>query len=110
MRYLIVNEKRIRFITSIGVATNIFLNATQTSIVEYKEGNTQRQTAEQQNDFKSFYVSPAVSFGVDYKINSRMNLRVEPTFRYGLGTIIDAPIKAYLWSGGLNITCYYGLK
>jgi hypothetical protein len=35
---------------------------------------------------------------------------MEPTFRYGLLKIIDQPVTAYLWSAGLNITCYYALK
>ncbi len=50
-----------------------------------------------------------VSVGVEYKINERMNLRVEPTFRYGLLTVIDFPVAGYLYSGGLNIGYYVGL-
>ena len=104
-------EKRIHFITSIGVTTNILLKATQTAVWEFESGDTKRETHNQQRyDFKTLDISPTVSAGVDYRISNKMNLRVEPTFRYGLLKIIDAPITAYLWSGGLNLTCYYSLK
>lgn len=103
-------EKRIHFVTSIGVMTNILLKATQTSVVEYENGDTKRQTQDQKYDFKTLDISPTVSVGLDYKISSKINLSVEPTFRYGLVKIIDTPVTAYLWSRGLNITCYYSLK
>jgi len=103
-------ERRVHFITSIGVTTNILLKATQTSVLEYENGDTQRETNDQEDDFNSLNISPTVSAGIDYKISNKINLRAEPTLRYGLLKIIDTPVTAYLWSGGLNITCYYALK
>lgn len=38
-----------------------------------------------------------------------MNLRIEPTFSYGLLKIIDAPVTGYLYSGGINIGYYFGI-
>lgn len=103
-------EKRIHFITSIGVATNILLKATTTSVLEYENGDTKQETHDQRYNFNSLNISPTISVGIDCKISNKINLRVEPTLRYGLLKIIDAPISAYLWSGGLNLTCYYVLK
>jgi hypothetical protein len=103
-------EKKIHFVMSIGVSTNIFLKATQTSIFEYENGNTKHQTQDQQYDYKTLDISPIISAGVDYRVSNKINLRAEPTFRYGLLKIINTPITAYLWNGGLNITCYYALK
>jgi hypothetical protein len=50
-----------------------------------------------------------MSAGVDYRINEKMNLRIEPTFRYGVLKIIDMPVTGYLYSGGINVAYYYGL-
>lgn len=50
-----------------------------------------------------------ISAGIDYRMNDRMNLRVEPTFRYGVMKITDAPITAYLFNAGLNIGYYVRL-
>lgn len=105
-----VGNKNFRFIASVGVTTNILINATTTSIIEYESADTERRTQEQGYDYKTINFSPTASVGIDWQLCDKFNLRVEPTFRYGLLKIIDAPITAYLWSGGLNFTCYYTLK
>lgn len=103
-------EKRISFVASIGITANILLKATQTSVLEYENGDTKRETSDQHYDYKTLDISPTLSVGADYKISSKISLRVEPTIRYGLLKIIDAPITTYLWNSGLNITCYFALK
>lgn len=105
-----LGEKRIHFVTSIGFTTNLFIKATQTSVFEFENGNTKRETHEQQYNFKSFDISPTISVGLDYTISNKINLQAEPTLRYGVLKIIEAPITGYLWNIGLNITCYYTLK
>ena len=50
-----------------------------------------------------------ISVGMEYRIGERMDLRVEPTFRYGVLRIIDGPIIGYLYSGGVNVVFYCGL-
>ncbi len=106
----IFGEKRIHFVASLGVTTNILINATQTSVFEYEDGDIKRNTIDQPYEFKTLNLTPTISVGMDYKISERINFRVEPTFRYGLLRIIDTPVTAYLWSGGLNITGYYAIK
>ena len=103
-------EKRISFVASIGVTTNILINATQTNVFEYENGDTKRNTVDQPNDYNPINLTPTFSVGIDYKISKKINLRVEPMFRYGLLKIIDTPVTAYLWNGGLNITGYYAIK
>lgn len=105
-----VGKRKIRFISSVGITANILINATNTSVVKYADGDTDRNTQEQPYDYKKINFSTTVSVGIDWQLCDKFNLRVEPTFRYGLLKIIDAPITAYLWSGGLNFTCYYALK
>ncbi|MBX7202830.1 MAG: PorT family protein [Bacteroidia bacterium] len=103
-------KRKLRFISSIGITTNILINATNTNIIEYEGNDTERKTQEQIYDYKTINFSPTASVGIDWQFADKFNLRVEPTFRYGLLKIIDAPITAYLWAGGLNLTCYYTLK
>jgi hypothetical protein len=50
-----------------------------------------------------------ISAGAEYKIKNKMYVRIEPTFRYGVLKIIDAPVTAYLWNAGLNMGFYYRL-
>jgi hypothetical protein len=103
-------EKRIQFISGIGITTNFLIKVTQTNIFKYKNGEVERKTEKQPYDFRSINISPTVSFGIAYQLTSKLNLRAEPAFRYGIIKITDTPITAYLWSAGLNFSCYYALK
>jgi len=103
-------KKKFRFCASAGLTTNIFINETSTSVQEFSDGDQKKQTSKTSFSYKRIDLSPTVSIGVDYKINNKMNLKVEPTFRYGVLKIIDSPVTGYLWNAGLNISYYFGLK
>ena len=103
-----IGKKKVRFFTSVGLTTNIFIKETQTSILKYTD-RTDRITKPTSYDYNRINISPTISLGIDYKINSRMNLRIEPIFRYGVLKIIDAPVTGYLYNGGLNISYYFGM-
>lgn len=103
-----IGNKKVRFISSVGITTNILLKATITSIYYYTN-RKERGTNVYSYDFERVNLSPTVSVGIDYKINNKMNLRIEPTFRYGVLQIINTPLTAYLYSGGINIGYYFGL-
>lgn len=102
----VIGKKNVRFVTSVGLTTNFLLKETQTSILIYQD-HTDRNTDLTNYTHKKVNISPTISAGIDYKLNSRMNLRIMPVFRYGILKIIDAPVTGYLYSGGLNISYYF---
>lgn len=103
-------SKKVRFIASLGLTTNVLISATYTSIIEYYNSDIEYKTQKQRYSYKAINLSPTASIGFDWQLSDKFNLRVEPTFRYGLLKIIDSPITTYLWSGGLNLTGYYAFK
>lgn len=103
-------KKKISFVTSLGVATNIFITETSTNVYKYSDGTKDRGTQKTTYNYNKVNVSPFVSAGIDWKFNDRNNLKIEPTVRYGALKIIDAPVTGYLWNAGLNISYYFGLK
>ncbi len=103
-------EERIRFLTSIGFMTNFLLNVKQTNNYEYSDGKTEKKTLSSKSDYKNIDISPMISAGIDYKLNSKIHLLVEPTFRYGLLNTREAPVTENLWSAGLNFGIYHTLK
>lgn len=104
-----VGKKKVRFFSSVGLVTNILVKATYTSIIE-KGSNTKTSTTDKfPVDFNRVNFSPMLSLGIDYKINDRMNLRVEPTFRFGVLKHTNTPAYNYLYSGGINLAYYFGL-
>ncbi|MHB8259255.1 MAG: hypothetical protein ACYDCN_06785 [Bacteroidia bacterium] len=90
-------KKRIRFISSIGVTTNLFLNATSYS---FFVGNNNNR----------INLSPTISCGIDFKIKNRMCLRIEPTLRYGILKVSNDLATLYIWNAGLNISYYFGVR
>ena len=101
--------RKIKFIASVGVATNVLVNAPPTAIFEGDTSGTGAQ-AGQGYEFRKLNLSPHVALGFNYRVSENVDLCVEPTFRYGLLKIIDAPITGYLWNAGLIITGYYTFR
>ena len=99
-----------RVVSSVGVSTNILMNASQTNVYEYQDGSSDKSTQASSESFQTINISPMISLGVEKRIKDKSFIRIEPTFRYGILKIIDAPITANLWSAGLNLSYYFGLK
>jgi Outer membrane protein beta-barrel domain len=99
----------LHFITSVGFMTNFLLNVKQTSTYQYSDGKTEKKT-QSVSGFNKVDISPMISVGIDYKVNGKIHLIVEPTFRYGILKTRDAPIAEKLWNGGVNLGFYYALK
>lgn len=102
-----IGKNRLSFFAGIGLTTNIFISEIQTSILVYSD-HTERKTYPTNIEYKRINVSPTISFGIDYNIDERSNLRIEPIFRYGVLKIIDTPVAGYLYNGGINISYYIG--
>jgi hypothetical protein len=101
---------KVRFHSSIGFMTNFLLNIKQTSNYEYSNGKTEKKSQSSKSGFKTVDISPMISVGIDYKLNNKIHLLAEPTFRYGVIKTKDAPVTEKLWNAGLNVGFYYALK
>jgi hypothetical protein len=105
---ILLGNRKIRFIGSAGVVANFFIKETSKSIVYYAD-DSKKVSKGNSKEFENWNFSPMISAGINYCINQQMNLRIEPTFRYGVMKIIDQPITAYLYNAGLNIGYYVRL-
>ena len=100
---------KLRSITSVGVSANFLLKATVRNVYEYQDGHKERETVDSPYEYEKFGLSPMISTGVSYAFNDHLQLRFEPTARYGVLQLIDAPLTAHLWSVGLNVGAYLTL-
>jgi hypothetical protein len=103
-------KSKVRFISSIGFITNLLLSVKQTNNFEYSNGKTEKKTQSTTSGFKKVDISPIISVGIDYKLNNKIHLMAEPSFRYGVVKTKDAPVTENLWNAGLNVGFYYALK
>ncbi|MFM6926304.1 MAG: outer membrane beta-barrel protein [Ferruginibacter sp.] len=100
----------LRFVTGIGFTTNLLLNIKNTATYEYANGSTEKKTQSSTSGFNKVDLSPMVSAGFQYKLNNKIHISAEPTFRYGLIKTKDVSITEKLWNVGLNMGLYYVLK
>jgi Outer membrane protein beta-barrel domain len=99
-------KKRIAFAAGIGFMANALIGNNQKLYVTYADGRNEIRTVKNDFEFRKFNISSIFSAGINCKINNKSNLKIAPTFQYGIVSIIDAPIKEYLWNVGVNFGYY----
>jgi hypothetical protein len=104
-----LGKKRIAFTAGIGFMANALIGSSQRLYATYADGRNEIRTVKNEIEFRKFNLSPFLSAGINYKINNNSNLKITPTFQYGIVSIIDAPIKEYLWNVGVNFGYYIAL-
>lgn len=102
-------EGDLRIISGIGVTTNFLLNAQDRTIIDRPNGKKKTIKKKGAHEYNMIDLSPIISLGIEYKLTNIINLRVEPTFRYGLIKINHSPIKENLWNAGVNFGVSYQL-
>ncbi|MFH0895806.1 MAG: outer membrane beta-barrel protein [Bacteroidota bacterium] len=104
----VLGKKNLRFETRLGVAVNIFIKETITTVLEYNNGEHERSSSETNYKYEPLNISPFAGFGIIYQINKSMSLSMAPIIRYGVFKIIkNEPLTAYLWNAGLDIGFRY---
>ncbi len=105
----IFGKKKLRFISSLGIIPNFFLGETTKSVFVYANAGKESSTSPENFGYKRLNISPFIGLGIDYKINDKMNVRIQPSFSYGILKIIDAPVTGYLYNGGINMSYLFKL-
>jgi len=105
----IFGNGKLRGLAGAGIVANFLASSTLRTVYKQSNGDESYGKITNTSDYKRFNLSPMVSVGVDYQLNERVHLRLEPTFRYGVLKIADAPITMLVWNAGLNASCYFSL-
>ncbi|MDH4471973.1 MAG: outer membrane beta-barrel protein [Fluviicola sp.] len=104
--------KRLRLSIMSGISTNFFLARQVRSTVNYYDGTTENFSSTYSKEpfgtqFENVNVVSVSSLGIDIRVFRAFSLRFEPTFRYSITPIMDAPIKQRPYSAGFNTTVFY---
>jgi hypothetical protein len=92
-----------------GISTNIFISHVSNYSIEFPDGQVKKDSRISNENFLPVNFTALGGFGISYDIKERYIIKLEPTLRYPLHSIIDAPIKSYLYSAGLNLGLSYKL-
>ncbi|MCW3071890.1 MAG: hypothetical protein JWO44_1780 [Bacteroidetes bacterium] len=103
---ILLGKKKLRFIAGGGAAAGLFLFEKKIVQVDSPSRSVSKESNFIYNPFNLYAIASA---GIDLKIGERLDLRIEPNFKYGLLQIIDLPVTGYLWSAGLNVGLNFGL-
>lgn len=103
-------ENKLRIVASAGVMTNFLLNVKHISTYEYASSRKERISQSYTFQYKKIDLSPMLGLGFDFKLTSKINLLLEPTFRYNILRTFDGGIAEHLWGAGLNCGVNYSLR
>ncbi len=99
--YSITTGKLNLYVTA-GVSANIFLTQKTTLITGHDSKDWERNTTQTKSGFNSVNFAMLAGLGLQYKLNNKINIKVEPLYTRSLTSVINAPVKSYLYSTGIN--------
>lgn len=99
---------KLKFYVTAGISAGFFINQKTTSITSF--GNSDSKTTSKVDPgFSKVNLAALAGCGIKYPMNNKTNLKIEPLYMRSITPIINAPVKVYLYSAGLNIGIYYNL-
>lgn len=100
---------RIKAFVSAGTSVNVFLTQKRSSTYTFSDGRTEDRSQTSNPGFTRINVAALAGFGVDYTVTENLQVRVEPIYRRSITSVINAPIKGFLYSAGVNFGAYIKL-
>ncbi len=99
--YYFLNGKLKAYITAGGAANVLLFQKTTISITH--ANSTEKTLTKTDNDFNRVNFSVMAGFGLSYPISKKTNLKLEPIYTRSITSIINAPVKGYLYSFGVTV-------
>ncbi len=106
INYFII-KGRTKIFISAGLSTNLYLYR-RTKVIF--EGSDVTNTSVSWGELTRLNVSVLIGGGADIRISQKLNFRVEPLYKQSIISIVDAPIKQYQYSFGVNFGLYFRLE
>ncbi len=98
-----IGNKKLRLVTSVGLTTNLFINEIVSLKLNYLTKPAEIHNTKSNYNYNKFNTSATLGCGMNYRIHSKIEIRLEPAFRYQILRIINADLTARLWNIGLNL-------
>lgn len=109
LNYFFAHERRLKFFVSGGLSTNFFLRQNTYSSYTMSSGQFISNSHSDMTGYNRVTTAGIVSIGLDYDLNRSFKFRFEPIFRYSITSIVNSPIKGYLYSLGANTSLIFNL-
>lgn len=96
-----INQKKLTPFFELGISPSIYMTTRIKSITDIG-ADSEFQNGDVQN-FNKFHVVGFISFGLNYALNDKFQIFGQPTFRYHITKLVDAPINEHLFNYGVEI-------
>lgn len=97
----------LRFYFAGGISTNLLLSSTTAHNYEKGANQAQFENNSEEKYLRDVNFQGIIGFGIQAPIGNNFHLSAEPVFRHSFTSIVDEPVKGYLWSLGAEIGLYY---
>ena len=105
---MVYQKERLQLFVAPAIISSYLISYDYTVFYQYSNRLETKEIATNEN-FNYFNFNYSISAGINYTISKRSKFQFEPTFRKSINSVIDAPIKARLWSLGLNFGFYLSI-
>ncbi|HXP50570.1 MAG TPA: hypothetical protein VN922_11480, partial [Bacteroidia bacterium] len=92
---------------SAGLSVNVHVNDYNTESLTDSTGHTSTTSDKTNYGFNRINLQAIASFGTSYAICNHLSVVLAPEAAYSITSIIQAPIKEYLYSFGINAGVYW---
>lgn len=102
---------KFKFYFSGGIITGFLAGVNTRNKLFYQNGDiVKNQINEMDNSANRINLSVTLGSGLDLFINSKMSLRIEPSYRISLLNLSSGSFaKDYLWNSGVNFSYVFGI-
>lgn len=101
-----INQGKLTPFFELGISPSIYMTTRTTSIINNKTDSD----FQNDNIFKKVHIVGFISFGLNYSFNDKFQIFGQPTLRYHVTKLVDAPIGEYLYNYGVEIGLRRKLK
>ncbi|MBK8601905.1 MAG: outer membrane beta-barrel protein [Saprospiraceae bacterium] len=106
IRYEFIQKSKISIYMEAGSAVSYYLQ----SVTVHNYGTDRKVFKENEQSINDFQISAILGVGLNYQLNNKTQLFLQPTFNYQLTDLVSAPVNEHLYSAGLELGCRHRIK
>lgn len=106
--FKIFEKNRLEFLFAPAIISSYLIEHEYTVFYQYSN-RLEKKVLDKNEPFNDLNFSYSISSVLSLKFSNKVKFQIEPIFRKSINSIIDTPIKARLWSLGLNFGFYFNL-
>jgi hypothetical protein len=102
LNYCLTSGK-VKFYLAAGMSLNAFLNQKKKTYILYEDGSSKTFRTASTRGLEKMNFAILAGFGIGYQLSEGYQFKFEPVFKHSINSIVNAPVRNYLCSAGMQI-------